>query len=170
MFDGAATETTGKFIWFNLSSEIIGTGKWKADSLIWAFDRWNTFHTDNGKIGYLTNKVSTQWDQKVGWQFGTMVMYNEANGVLFHELELVALPGATTFGIKPVIWTQYSENGVTWSIEKFIDAGETGERDKRLIWFRQGKMRKRRMQRFRGTSDAHVTIAALEARIEPLHR
>jgi hypothetical protein len=29
-------------------------------------------------------------------------------------------------------------------------------------------MRNMRMQRFRGTSDAHVAIATLEARIEPL--
>ncbi len=170
VFDGAASEVTGQPVWFNLSSEIIGTGKWKADTLIWAYDRWNTFHTDNNKIGYLVNNVSTQWGEKVGWRFGTLVMYNEANGVLFHELELVSLTGSTAFGVEPVIWTQYSEDGLAWSNEKSINAGKTGERNKRLIWFKQGKMRYRRMQRFRGTSDAHIAVAALEARIEPLVR
>ena len=97
-------------------------------------------------------------------------MYNEANGVLFHELELVSLTGSTAVGLEPIIWTQYSEDGAVWSIEKSIDAGKTGDRNKRLVWFKQGKMQKRRMQRFRGTSDAHVTVAALEARIESLVR
>lgn len=166
----APSEATGKLIWFNLSSEIIGTGKWKADSLIWAYDSWYTFHTENNKIGYLSNMLSTQWGEKVGWRFGTLVMYNEADGVLFHELELVSLPGSTAAGVEPVIWTQYSEDGLTWSLEKAIDAGKTGERNKRLVWFRQGKMQKRRMQRFRGTSDAHIAIAALEAKLEPLVR
>ena len=170
VFDGAAVEPTGKLIWFNLSSEIVGTGKWKADSLIWAYDRWNTFHTETAQIGHLTNTVSTQWGEKVGWRFGTTVLYNEANGVLFHELELISLTGSTAFGKEPIIWTQYSEDGVTWSTEKYIDAGKTGERQKRLVWFKQGKMQKRRMQRFRGNSDAHVAVATLEARIEPLVR
>ena len=170
VFDGAASEQTGSLIWFHLSSEIIGEGKWKADSLIWAFDKWSTFHTENAKIGYLDPDISTQWGEKVGWRFGTLVMYNDANGVLFHELELIGLTGSTTYGLEPVIWTQYSEDGVTWSNEKAIDAGDFGERQKRLVWFRQGKMTKRRMQRFRGTSDAHITVAALEARIEALLR
>lgn len=170
VFDGNATEQTGVPIWFELSSEIVGSGKWKADTLIWAYDRWNTFHTDNSKIGYLKDDVSTQWGEKVGWRFGTVILYNEANGVLFHELELVALPGSTALDLNPIIWTQYSEDGVTWSLEKSIDAGKIGERDKRLVWFRQGKMRKRRMQRFRGNSDSRISIATLQVRMEPLVR
>ena len=82
----------------------------------------------------------------------------------------MALTGSATFGTDPTIWTQYSLDGVTWSVEKPIDAGGSGARNKRLVWLQQGWMRTRRIQRFRGTSDAPIAIAALEARIEALAR
>ena len=47
-----------------------------------------------------------------------MIIYNEARGLLFHRLELIGLTGSTIFGEKPVIWTQYSQDGVSWSTEK----------------------------------------------------
>ena len=170
VFDGTASETFGRLVWFQLSSKIDASGKWKASSVIRAFDNWYLFHTDNSKIGISVKTHSRHWGEKIGWRFGTMVLFNDANGILFHRLELIGLTGSTRFGRKPVIWTQYSEDGVSWSTEKAIDAGKWGDRRKRLVWFRQGKMNKRRMQRFRGTSDAHIAIAALDARIEPLMR
>jgi hypothetical protein len=36
------------------------------------------------------------------------------------------------------------------------------------VWFQQGHMRNWRIQRFRGSSDAHISIARLEAQLEPL--
>jgi hypothetical protein len=47
--------------------------------------------------------------------------------------------------------------------------GTTGNRAKRLVWRRQGFMRQRRMQRFRGDSTAHIGAIALEAQIEALN-
>jgi hypothetical protein len=72
------------------------------------------------------------------------------------------------FGLDPTINTSYSIDGQTWSQQKFIKAGKTGERAKRLVWFHQGWMRNWRVQRFQGTSDAHMSFARLEAAIEPL--
>lgn len=69
----------------------------------------------------------------------------------------------------PVIWTSYSLDGETWSQERPINAGKQGQRCKRLQWRNQGSMRNYRMQRFRGTSDAHLSIARLEANLEALY-
>ncbi len=170
VFDGTASQQFGRKVWFQFSTSVNGKGKWKADTLIRAYDKWYTFHTDTKQIGYLTRDNSQHWGATIGWQFGTMIIYNEARGLLFHRLELIGLTGSTIFGEKPVIWTQYSQDGVSWSTEKAINAGEWGDRRKRLVWFRQGKMSNRRMQRFRGTSDAHIAIAGLDARIEVLQR
>ena len=72
--------------------------------------------------------------------------------------------------VDPIIWTQYSLDGETWSMElnTRIKAGTQGERLKRIVWLQQGSMRNWRIQRFRGTSDAQLSIARLEARLEPL--
>jgi hypothetical protein len=168
VFDGAATAETSTPVWFTLSSTLVGTGIWNACTCIWAYDRWNVCHPGTSQFGYLTETIGTHWGETVGWEFGTMIVYNEGNGVIFHDLELVSLTGSTVFGVDPTIWTQYSTDGVTWSVEKPISAGFTGQRNKRLVWFQQGYMQNMRMQRFRGTSDAHIAISALEARIEPL--
>ena len=87
---------------------------------------------------------------------------------MFNELELVAFPGRVALGQDPSIATSYSLDGVEWSMEKSIQVGSIGERTKRIVWFRQGSMSHYRMQRFRGTSDAHVSFARLEAQIEGL--
>lgn len=168
VFDGAATQALSVPVWFTLSSTLVGDGIWNACTCIWAYDRWNVCHPNTNQFGYLTDTVSTHWGETIGWEFGTLIVYNQGQGAIFHDLELVSLTGSTAFGVDPTIWTQYSVDGVTWSVEKPIRAGKTGERNKRLMWLQQGHMRNMRMQRFRGTSDAHVAIAALEARIEPL--
>jgi hypothetical protein len=168
VFDGAATQALSVPVWFTLSSTLVGDGKWNACTCIWAYDRWNVCHPDTAQFGYLSDTVSTHWGDTIGWEFGTLIVYNQGQGAIFHDLELVCLTGSTAFGVDPTIWTQYSVDGVTWSVEKPIRAGKTGERNKRLMWMQQGHMRNMRMQRFRGTSDAHLAVAALEARIEPL--
>ena len=168
VFDGAGTQALSVPVWFTLSSTLVGDGIWNACTCIWAYDRWNVCHPSTNQFGYLTDMVSTHWGETIGWEFGTLIVYNQGQGAIFHDLEMVSLTGSTAFGVDPTIWTQYSVDGVTWSAEKPIRAGKTGERNKRLMWLQQGHMRNMRMQRFRGTSDAHVAIAALEARIEPL--
>ena len=171
VYDGAASRALNGPVWFSLSSAIVGDAIWNAQSLVWAYDRWNVGHPANEKFGFLDHSdVNTHWGEIVGWDFATTIMYNSNMGAIFHDLELVALTGSTTFGADPTIWTQYSLDGVTWSVEKPIRAGGSGARDKRLVWLQQGWMRTRRMQRFRGTSDAPIAIAALEARIEALAR
>jgi hypothetical protein len=168
VFDGAGSQATSQAVWFTLSSTLVGDGIWNACTCIWAYDRWNVCHPTTNQFGYLDSGISTHWGETIGWEFGTLIVYNNGQGAIFHDIELVSLTGSTAFGVDPTIWTQYSNDGVTWSAEKPIRAGKTGERNKRLMWLQQGHMRNMRMQRFRGTSDAHVAVAALEARVEPL--
>lgn len=168
VFDGAGSQATSQTVWFTLSSTLVGDGMWNACTCIWAYDRWNVCHPTTNQFGYLDDTISTHWGETISWEFGTLIVYNNGQGAIFHDIELVCLTGSTAFGVDPTIWTQYSVDGDTWSAEKPIRAGKTGERNKRLMWLQQGHMRNMRMQRFRGTSDAHVAVAALEARVEPL--
>lgn len=168
VFDGAATQVMGQPVWFMLSSTLVGDGKWNACTVIWCYDKWNVCHPDTDQFGYLDDTISSHWGIDVGWEFGTQIVYNESNGVIFHEMELIALTGHVASGTSPTIWTQYSSDGETWSVEKPIRAGTLGQRAKRLVWLQQGHMNNWRIQRFRGTSEAHIAMARLEARLEPL--
>lgn len=169
VYDGAASQAIGQPIWFILTSSIIGDSLYKARNFVWCYEKWLCGNPSSAIHGYLTDEISSHYGEAIGWDFGTTIFYNEGRGAIFHELELVGLSGRVPLGANPTIWTQYSKDGETWSQEKSIQAGKQGERNKRLVWLQQGNMNHIRIQKFRGTSDTHLTIARLEARIEPLN-
>lgn len=167
VFDQAASQALQNPIWFQLCSNLIG-GEYRATDIIWCYDQWNVADTQSNKLGYLTPEISTHWNQKVRWEFTTLLLYNEGRGAIVHELELIALTGRTPLGKDPRITAEYTLDGLQWSQPRTIAAGIQGDRQKRLRWLSQGKMHNFRGQRFSGTSDAFMSIARLEARLEPL--
>lgn len=168
VYDGGASAAVEKPVWFVNVSTYTGFSKYRARFFVRAYNKWLCADTETPNVGYLVQDVSTHWGDRVRWEFGTIILYNDSAGAIFNELELVGLTGSYPLGEDPVISTSYSVDGVTWSSDRVINAGVTGERAKRLCWFQQGHMRNWRIQRFRGTSDAHMGFVRLEAQIEPL--
>jgi len=168
VYDGAASQELGQPVWFTLTSSITGFSQYRAQNFVWCYDKWLCGDPTTSNVGYLVKDISTQYGNTVRWEFGTTIVYNEGRGAIIQQLELVGLTGAVTYGSDPTINTSYSTDGETWSQQKFIKAGKTGDRAKRLVWFQQGWMRNWRIQRFQGTSDAHLSFARLEAQIEAL--
>ena len=169
VYDLDASQSVGEPVWFELNSAVVGKATYRARNLVWCYDQWLSGDPTTPNVGTFVENVSTHYGQTIGWDFGTMVLYNESRGAIVHALELIALPGRVALGADPVVWTSYSLDGETWSQERPTAAGKQGERLKRIAWRRLGKMRIYRMQRFRGTSDAHVSLVRLEAEIEALN-
>jgi hypothetical protein len=168
VYDGAASQALGEIVWFTLTTTTAGFAQYRARNLVWAYDKWLVGDPQSSNIGYLVNTIGTHWGQTVRWEFGTIIAYNEGNGALFYELELVALTGRVALGVNPQISTSYSTDGMSWSQDKFIRVGTIGNTNKRLAWFQQGNMRNWRIQRFRGDSDSHISFIRLEAQLEKL--
>ena len=168
VFDASASKDLQTPVWFTLVSTLNGFAQYKARNMVWVYDKWMVGDPQSTSIGYLVQDIGSHWGQQVRWEFGTLIVYNESNGALFSELELVSLTGSVVLGKNPQISTSYSLDGQTYSQEKFISVGTIGNRKKRLAWFQQGHMRNWRIQRFRGDSDAHVSYVRLEAQIEAL--
>jgi hypothetical protein len=141
---------------------------------MWGFclyaNKWIAGDPEASRYGLLSQEVMTHWAELLQWEFGVPALYNDGNPAIIHEMELVALPGRVALGDDPVIWTSSSKDGVTWTAERSIKAGKIGDRTKRLVWLGQGMVDNWRVQRFRGTSDAPLSFARLEARVEPLNR
>jgi Phage stabilisation protein len=169
VYDAAASEVAGEPVWHTLTTSIVGDGTYRARDLVWCYDRWNVADPTSNALGTLSDTVSSHYGQVNGWDFGTAILYNEGKGAILQDLELVALTGRVAFGADPVIWTSYSEDGETWSQERPTRTGSRGQRGQRISWRRQGRIRNWRIQRFRGTSDAHVSFARLEVQMEPLY-
>lgn len=168
VYDAAASQDLGQQVWFILSSSVVGFSQYRARNLVWAYDKWLVGDPQSNNIGYLVQDKSSHWGQIVRWEFGTMIIYNEGNGAIFNELELVCLTGRVALGINPKISTSYSLDGLSYSQDKTVTVGSIGNTQKRIAWFQQGHMRNWRIQRFRGDSQAHLSFVRLEAQLEPL--
>ena len=167
VYDMSASQATGQAIWYSLDSGIASPSQYRAKNHVYAYNRWNVGDPTSTAYGYLTDTISSHYGSLVTWEFNTQVLYNEGYGATISQLELIGTTGRNT--TNTTISTQYSLDGVTWSQEHNISTGGTGNRTKRLVWFMQGFMRNWRIQRFKGTSDAMISVARLEAKIEPLY-
>ena len=167
VYDASASEALGEQVWFTLTTTLSGFAQYRARNIVWAYDKWLVGDPQSTSIGYFVQDTGYHWGEQVRWEFGTLIVYNESNGAIFNELELVSLTGSVAIGTNPQISTSYSVDGKAYSQERSISVGTTGS-NKRLAWFQQGNMRNWRIQRFRGDSDAHVSFIRLEAQIEPL--
>ena len=168
VYDLAASQAADEPVWFRLGSAISGQGRYRARGFVRCYDRWIVEDPLSANLGAMTSEVGSHYGAAVGWQFDTLMVYNQSKGAAIHEIELVALPGRVAFGAQPVVFTSYSEDGETWSMERPTPAGAQGNRRARIAWRRQGRIRGYRVQRFRGTSDAHVGFVRLEIQPEAL--
>jgi hypothetical protein len=168
VYDAAATQELGQQVWFTLTSSTVGFSQYRARDMVYAYDKWLVGDPQSNNVGFLVDNIGTHWGEIVYWEFGTLIVYNESNGAIFNELELVSLTGRVALGSDPIISTSYSVDGIAFSQDRPLRVGTTGNTTKRLAWFQQGHMRNWRIQRFRGTSQAHLSFARLEAQIEPL--
>ena len=168
VFDTIGSIAAQQPLWHTLTSSVEGLGQYRARGLVWCYDQWNVGDPTSTALGKMVSDVSTHYGSTVGWGFGAVILYNGGNAAIVHELELVCLTGRVALGADPVIWTRYTLNGSDWSQERTAYAGKQGNMSKRIAWRGQGPMRHWRAQQFRGTSEAHLSIARLEAQIEPL--
>lgn len=168
VYDLAATAVMQQPVWFTLTSAIDEFSTYRARNLVYCYNKWLCGDPTSNKVGFLVDDISSHYGERVRWEFGTTIIYNQGNGAIFHQLELVCLTGRVAMDANPTVSTSYSLDGETFGQEKQISAGRIGQRLKRLVWFQQGHMRHWRIQRFRGNSDAHIAVARLEAQLEPL--
>jgi len=169
VYDGGASKELSVPVWFILTSGVVSTGQYRARNFVWCYNKWLVGDPTSTSHGYIDSTISTHYGNAVAWEFGTQIIYNESRGAILHSLELVSLTGRVAIGAEPQISTSYSIDGLTYSQERFAKVGAAGNANKRIVWLQQGSMRNWRIQRFKGTSDAHISMARLEAVIEPLN-
>jgi hypothetical protein len=168
VYDLNASQVVGQPVWFVLDSSYEGFSQHLCSNRVWCHEKWIVGHPTGSGIGYLSERVGTQWGSHVGWEFKTGIVYAGSQNALIHELELVSLTGRAALGDNPTIGTQSSNDGTTWSQLEYIDAGVQGDRTARLQWYSQGLVENWRVQRFVGTTKARLSPVRLEARIEGL--
>ncbi len=169
VYDVTSSQALETPVWFTLTSGVAELGLYRGRSFVYAYDKWLCGDPLSYKIGYLTGETSSHYGNAVSWQFGTMIMYNDSKGAIFHAMELVCLPSRAPSSDDATVWTEYSVNGVTWSNRRYTSPLARGSLNARIQWLQMGHMSNWRIQRFGGTSDAHMAISRLEAQVEQLY-
>jgi Phage stabilisation protein len=170
VYDLAASQALQTPVWSTLDSGVsFHPETYRARNMVWCYDAWMVADPTSSATGRLTQDTMAHYGAAVAWQFGTIAEYNESRGFIVLSLELIGTPGRVPLSASPVIWHSYSVDGETWSRERPIPAGGQGQRGKRLQWRKCGKAMQYRMERFRGTSDARMSVARLEAELEALN-
>jgi len=168
-FDQIASDVMQRPVWFVLTSSLTDFAAYRARYFILADGRWTVGDTLTFALGEMTEEIGSQYGAHVRWEFATPFLYNDSRGGVVFELELVAVTGRVAVGDTATVGASFStDQGVTWSTERFCPLGVNGDRVKRVAWFRHGHFRNTRSERFRGDSKGHVTFHRLEARVEPL--
>lgn len=165
VYDAAATLVVGAPVWYSLGSGLTPS-QYRAQNLVWCYDKWLCGDPQSTNTGYLTDAVRSHYGAAVGWDFGTLALYNDGHQAVVHSVELIALTGSAALGADPVVWHSYSTDGQTFSQERPKKAGKQGDRAKRLQWRLCGKMLHWRIERFRGTSDCPISVNRLEMEVE----
>jgi len=168
VYDVEASKILEQSVWFTLSGGIVSKAQYPARAFVWCYDKWLAGDPVTGVVSEVSLKVSTHLGNEVKWGFNVGIIYNESRGAIVNGIDLVCLTGAVSLGVSPVVSTEYSIDGVTWSQPMTISAGVQGDRAARLSWRRLGSMREWRTHKFWGTTDAHITIVRVEAQIEGL--
>lgn len=117
-------------------------------------------------IGVVDAATSQVFGQPTGFRFDTPLLYNEGAGAIINSVELVPLDG---FGEATGVGMSYTNDGRTWSNERFLASGNVGECSKRMQWRRLGLFRRWRGFRFRGVASAPIGFTRLDADLEAVN-
>lgn len=168
VYDLSASMVTGVPVWYFLSSAADSNGAYRPINFLYANNEWTCGDTVDSRLGVIDPAIVTHYDIVVGWQFDTTLLYNEARGAIVNSLELIGLTGRVEIGDEPTISLSWSDDGLTYSDEKFISLGRQGETTKRLQWRNIGEFEQTRAFRFKGRTRSLGAFTRLEAEIEPL--
>jgi hypothetical protein len=147
------------------------TGHHWGQQVRWEFGTLIVYNESNGAIFNKLELVALTGSVALNTQVISGLLQEDGFFLLQEDNQYILLELAVSNSTaldNPQISTSYSLDGRSWSQDRFISVGTTGDTKKRLAWFQQGHMRNWRIQRFRGDSSAHVSFARLEAQLEAL--
>lgn len=165
VYDLAASLVAQEPIWLFLSTGVSGVNAYRGRNFVWAYGKWICGDTQDGRVGYVDESVTTQYTEVAGWQFDTMHLYNGGNPATVWSLELVGTTGRAPFGEAPTVFHSYTVDGENFSQERPVSMGTAGQTTARVQWRRCGDMTNMRAERFRGSNKTPVSWMRLEAQL-----
>ena len=150
-------------VWSKLAGGAVLDQAFPARNFLLADGEW--WCANGALLGVVDAGEPGLFGEPLAFQFDTALLYNGGAGAIVHEAELATLAGRGGDTQVALSWT---DDGLTWSQERFAGAGARGNRGARPSWRRLGRLANWRGFRFRGVAKGPIAFARLEATLEPL--
>lgn len=167
-YDVAGSQAAQEPLWFLLDSSADGSGAWRAWHPVYCYGKFLFGDKVDQRIGYLDPTTAQQYGANARWQIDTIFSFNDARGIVVNSLELIGTYGRAALGENATMSMQYTDDGLVWSLPRFISMGKQGERNKRAQWRPKHFFRNFRGYRFAGYNASPISFATLEGTAEAL--
>lgn len=117
-------------------------------------------------LGRLSDGVSSHFGDAAQWRFDVGLIDGPC---ILHSVELKGLPGRGPSGEEPIFWLSWTRDGETFTAERRLDGGRTGNRLRRIVWRPHARIANYAGLRFRGFNHAMPGFARCDAEMEPLN-
>lgn len=149
-----------EYAWSILKTDVTGDMPWRSINGI--FDpysaKWIYGDKRQSVLGYLDNKICTQYDEKVEWIIYSPLMNLEKKSV--SEMELTTIPGYSDVDDATIAFSM-THDGNSYGTEYFSLYGEPNKFNKRYIQRRLGYVSDIVGFKFRGVSESRMAFASM---------
>ncbi len=168
VYDAIASAAAQSPTWHVRVTALDGFAQCRASFATLAYGSWIVGDPQSGAIGKISVSDSSHWGMVNRWELATPLIESEGGSSNISQMELKTLNGTVTAGIDPTVSLSYSEDGRTWSVDRYVKSGKLGQRNVRLVWFDLGEWRNFRIYRIRGDSNSRLSARKLLAELQPL--
>ena len=160
VFDSKASALSGKKIWHErLSQNLQEKSRWRANSIITAYNKLLVGDSEGGLIGEIDNDTATEYGNFIDRFFSIQTLENNSQPITFNYVELVLESGLGLNDQKdPQVRLGYSDNSKVTRLKGMRGAGKQGEYGRKVRWNQLGRTNRWRTFFFRMTDPVRFVV------------
>ena len=157
--------------WHERESQVINnaglteSARWRCNSVVQAYGRIIGADSQDGRLGELSTKFYTEYEQPLLSFFTTLPLRNEGKAVSITSCELVLESGVGSLTEAARVRMQTSQDGRVFKDSLTRKFGKTGEYDARAIWNKMGRFAKTAVFKFTISDPYKRAVLALELKV-----
>lgn len=166
VYDLYGSRVAGISLWHIRKSD---GGNYRARGFQRIYGKWVVGDSSDGRIGELRDDVATEYGATVFREFTTPLGFTDGMSYIVHEARLFGIPANTALSTNPKVSMSKSENGRTYSQERWAPSGRIGDYNYTPVWRQVGRASYQMTMKFRVANNSFYTPSRLEVRAEVLN-
>lgn len=144
---------------------LVLTTKWRANSVVTAYNRVLVGDAIDGRIGSLNPDTYDEYGFAIVREFSTAPFQNEMKSFSISEAKLTMEAGVGTEIMDPVIRMSYSKDGKTFNNELWRGIGYVGEFERVTNWRKLGRFTRMGVLNYTMSDPVKPTVIRLDVKI-----